>query len=132
VPTISNIHHISFTVTDIDRSVAWYMDVLGLDKLMEEQHPNDPGYAVVLGSPDWAFCVGLHVHPTNASEQFVEARTGLDHAAFTVAGRAELEAWAERLTGLGIEHSGIKDCGSYSLIVFRDPDNIQLELFTFV
>jgi hypothetical protein len=33
--------------------------------------------------------------------------------------------WQERLTALGIPHSGIKD----HLITFRDPDNNQLEFF---
>jgi hypothetical protein len=42
-----------------------------------------------------------------------------------VAGRDELEQWQERLTSLGIAHSGIKD----HLITFRDRDNIQLEFF---
>ena len=131
MPTISTIHHLSLTVTDIERSVPWYSEVLGLTKLMEEQHPNDSGYAVVLGIPDWALCVGLHVHPTNATEPFAEARTGLDHAAFLVPSKAELEAWEARLTELGVEHSPVKDGDGYSLVVFRDPDNIQLEFFTF-
>jgi glyoxylase I family protein len=49
----------------------------------------------------------------------------LDHLEFEVAGRNGLERWRERLTRLGIAHSGIKD----HLITFRDPDNIQLEFF---
>ena len=91
MPAIAGIHHVSFTVTDIETSVPWYSEVLGLTKLMEEQHPNDPGYAVVLGKPDWSMCVGLHVHPTNASERCDETRTGLDHASFLVSSHAELE-----------------------------------------
>jgi glyoxylase I family protein len=130
MPTITAIHHVSVTVTDLERSVPWYSEVLGLTKLMEEQHPNDDGYAVVLGTPDWALCVGLHVHPTNTAEQFSEIRTGLDHVAFLVSGHAELEAWESRLTDLQVEHSPITDREAYSVLVFRDPDNIQLEFFT--
>lgn len=105
--------------------------MLGFTKLMEEQHPNDTGYAVVLGTPDWATCVGLHVHPTNAAEPFAEAKTGLDHASFRVASKAELEAWEARLTDLGVEHSPVNDRDGYSVVVFRDPDNIQLEFIAF-
>jgi glyoxylase I family protein len=127
MPAISGIHHVSITVPDIERSVPWYCDVLGLTKLMEEQHPGDEGYGVVLGKPDWSMCVGLHTHPTNEKERFSEARTGLDHVGFMVSDHAELEAWETRLKELGVEHSPINKKDGYSVVVFRDPDNVQLE-----
>jgi glyoxylase I family protein len=130
MPAISGIHHVSITVPDIERSVPWYSNVLGLTKLMEEPHPDGTGYAVVLGKPDWSMCVGLHAHPTNAKEPFSEDRTGLDHVGFTVSDHAELEAWESRLTELGVEHSPINKKEGYSVLVFRDPDNVQLEFFT--
>jgi len=51
---------------------------------------------------------------------------------FAVAGRADLDAWASWLDSLGVANSGVVDTGDpvpYSVVVFRDPDNIQLELF---
>jgi glyoxylase I family protein len=130
MPDVSGIHHVSVTVTDIERSVPWYSEVLGLTKLMEESHPDGTGYAVVLGKPDWSMCVGLHTHPTNECEQFSESRTGLDHIGFMVPARAELDAWESRLTELGVEHSPVNDQGGYAVLVFRDPDNIQLEFMS--
>jgi glyoxylase I family protein len=44
----------------------------------------------------------------------------------------DLEAWAGWLDELGIGHSGVIDADKpvpYSVVVFRDPDNIQLEIF---
>ena len=58
-----------------------------------------------------------------------EFRPGIDHLAFAVANRDELEAWASRLEELGIEHGKIVDAWYGSGLAFRDPDNIQLELF---
>ena len=130
MPEISGIHHVSVTVTDIERSVLWYCEVLGLTKLMEEPHPDGTGYAVVLGKPDWSMCVGLHVHPTNEKERFSETRTGLDHVGFMVSGHADLEAWESRLTELRVEHSPINDKEGYSVLVFRDPDNVQREFIS--
>ncbi len=130
MPDVSGIHHVSVTVTDIERSVPWYSELLGLTKLMEESHPDGTGYAVVLGKPDWSMCVGLHTHPTNERERFSESRTGLDHIGFTVSGRAELDAWESKLTELGVEHSPVNDQGGYAVLVFRDPDNIQLEFMS--
>lgn len=128
MPEITNIHHVSVTVTDLERSVPWYTEVLGLTKLMDEQHPDGSGYGVVLGKPDFSMCVGLHTHSTNSSERFAESRTGLDHVSFGVASRDELAAWETRLKELGVEHSPLNDRGGYAVVVFRDPDNIQLEL----
>ncbi len=65
-------------------------------------------------------------------QSFDESRTGLDHVSFAVAGRADLDAWARWRDGLGVANSGVVDTGDpmpYSVVVFRDPDNIQLELF---
>ena len=130
MPDVSGIHHVSVTVTDIERSVPWYSALLGLTKLMEESHPDGTGYAVVLGKPDWSMCVGLHTHPTNERERFSESRTGLDHVGFMVSGRAELDAWESKLTEPGVEHSPVNDQGGYAVLVFRDPDNIQLEFMS--
>ena len=130
MPDVSGIHHVSVTVTDIERSVPWYSELLGLTKLMEESHPDGAGYAVVLGKPDWSMCVGLHTHTTNEREQFSESRTGLDHIGFMVSGRAELDAWESKLTELGVDHSPVNDQGGYAVLVFRDPDNIQLEFMS--
>ena len=131
MPEIANINHIGITVTDLERSTSWYTDVLGLAPLMEEQHPDGQGNAVVLGKPDFSMCVGLHAHDGNRRERFSEESTGLDHISFLVPNRAELAEWESRLVELGVEHSPINDRGAYPALVFRDPDNIQLEFFSF-
>lgn len=130
MPDITGIHHVSVTVTDLERSVPWYSEVLGLTKLMEEHHPDGEGYAIVLGKPDWSICVGLHVHPTNEGETFAESRTGLDHVGFLVSNRAELDAWQSRLADLHVAQSPITDKDGFAVLVFRDPDNIQLEFMS--
>jgi glyoxylase I family protein len=130
MPDITGIHHVGVTVTDIERSAPWYSELLGLTKLMEEAHPDGTGHVIVLGKPDWSMCVGLHTHPTNDHERFSETETGLDHVSFLVSSRAELDTWESRLTEFGVEHSPVNDRDGYSLLVFRDPDNIQLEFFS--
>ena len=84
---------------------------------------------ICLVEPDSELVLCLVGHAANAGERFSEFHTGLDHLEFLVAEHDELQRWAERLDGLGIEHSGVKVL-SYSqnaMITFRDPDGIQLE-----
>ena len=72
----------------------------------------------------------MHHHESNDGESFDESRTGLDHMGFGVANRADLDTWAAKLDELGIAHTGVRDIegpAPFSTLVFRDPDNIQLE-----
>jgi len=126
VPAVTSIHHLSLTTTDLDRSVAWYTDLLGLVPIMDEPHAG--GRAVVLMQPQAGLFIGLHAHAANAGERFAETRTGLDHVSFGVPSREVLVAWEQRLTERGVPHSPIADVSYGSVLVFRDPDNIQLEL----
>ena len=63
-----------------------------------------------------------------ATDRFDEDRTGLDHIAFRMGSKAELESAAAHLDELGIQHEPIKDIGPAYILEFRDPDNIALEL----
>ena len=129
VPKAGGVHHISVTVTDVDASEAWSRKGLGLERAMVEEH--DGGHAVVLNRPGTPLFLGIHHHEANDTERFSETRTGLDHLAIHVEQRSELDRWAEHLEVLGVAYSPIFEATEPfpdALIVFRDPDNIQLEL----
>jgi catechol 2,3-dioxygenase-like lactoylglutathione lyase family enzyme len=127
MPDISGLSHLTLTVTDVDKSLDWYEQLLGVQKIMEGE---EDGIAYVTTiHPSSALILGLRRHGSTADERFDESRVGLDHAALGVATRAEMDGWAARLDELGIEHSGVKDVPYGSVITFRDPDNIQLEFF---
>lgn len=135
VPGVTGIHHFSITVTDLEASLAWYQRLLGAERVpMKFPHYGceDTGYGELLVEPRSGVVIGLHTNTGNDGQAFDEARTGLDHVALNVASRDELESWTARLDELGIEHSGIRSGDQpfpFSTVVFRDPDNIQLELF---
>jgi catechol 2,3-dioxygenase-like lactoylglutathione lyase family enzyme len=133
-PAIQGVHHVSLTVTDLEASIAWYQRVFRtqrLDLTIPHYGRESTGYAVLLPEPRSGLIFGLHTNTGNDGQPFDEARTGLDHVSFGVAGRAALEVWTGWLDELGVEHTGIVDETeplTYSTVVFRDPDNIQLEL----
>ena len=133
-PAIAGYHHFSPTVSDVEASAQWYERVFGMTRVpvaFPHHGAEQGGYAVVLTEPRSGIALGLHHHEANPGQSFDERRTGLDHISFAVAGRADLDAWARWLDSLGVENSGVVDTDNpvpYSVVVFRDPDNIQLEL----
>jgi glyoxylase I family protein len=134
-PAVTGFHHFSPTVSDVEASAAWYERVFQMNRVpVQFPHYGDEegGYAVLLLEPRSGVAIGLHHHEANPGEPFQESRTGLDHISFAVGDHSDLDAWASWLDELGIEHSGVIDTETpmpYSVLVFRDPDNIQLELF---
>jgi glyoxylase I family protein len=132
VPSVEGLHHIGLTVCDIESSEAWYTRVLGLTRAFAEpHHGGGTGYAVVLHRPGTPLFLGLDKHDANQGQRFEESHTGLDHVAFHVADRSELAAWVEHFDRQGVPHSGINEFTEpfpFAVLVFRDPDNIQLEL----
>lgn len=133
-PRLGGVHHISLTVRDIDSSVEWYMQVLGL-ALLPDTYPHfgdeKGGYGAILYSAETGLIIGLHHHIEVLPEKFDERRAGLDHVSLEVPDRDSLAEWVHYFDELGITHSGIQDLtepSALATVVFRDPDNIQLEL----
>lgn len=126
----------ALTVTDIDASVAWYEKIFGVSEQMVA--PHEGGEGRLLADAEWTLIIVLHRHDVNEKEAFSERRTGLDHLGVGVPTRSELEAWAVHLEEMGVlrakaadrpcTQSPIADTPYGSILVFRDPDNIQLEI----
>jgi catechol 2,3-dioxygenase-like lactoylglutathione lyase family enzyme len=127
MPSITGGHHIALTVRDADGSAQWYSDLLGMQVVMSGDE--DTVKFRVLACPASGWVLGLREYPMGSGDRFDELRTGLDHFAFGVSSRAELEAWEGELRARGIEYTALAETPIGSVIVFRDPDNIQLEFW---
>jgi catechol 2,3-dioxygenase-like lactoylglutathione lyase family enzyme len=127
MPTITGAHHVAFTVQDVDASAAWYQDLFGMQVIM--QNDDETVRLRVLVHPECGWLIGLREYPGHPDAAFSEFRTGLDHIAFTVSSRDELEAWQSVLDEKGVTFSPIAETPIGTLVVLRDPDNIQLELW---
>jgi glyoxylase I family protein len=125
--TITGGHHIAFTVRDADASAAWYADLLGMQVVL--QGDDEDVRFRVLAHPDSGWVIGVRQYPTRPDGAFDELRTGLDHFALGVSSRADLEEWQRELEHRGIRYTPIAETPIGSVIVFRDPDNIQLEFW---
>ena len=127
MPTVTGAHHVAFTVQDVEASAAWYQDLFGMQLLLQADDGNVR--VRVLVHPDSELIIGLREYPGHDDGAFSEFRTGLDHIAFAVSSREELEAWQDVLAEKGISFSPIAESPIGTLVVLRDPDNIQLELW---
>ena len=128
-PNFSGIHHVALNVRDLDASVQWYQDVLDFSLLLPWDR--DDFDRRIMGHRSGVYISLTKHHHPDADEPFSERRTGLDHLAFGVESVADLEAWITRLDAHGVAHNGIQVTPStgFTLVAFRDPDGIQLELY---
>lgn len=130
--TANSIAHVRLTVTDIERSRQFYETVFGWPVLIEVPDNADDATREQLG-----FLFGGVIYDLGgaliglrpvATDRFHEDRAGLDHIAFRVADKSELDSAAAYLDDIGIAHEPVKDIGPSYILEFRDPDNVALEL----
>ncbi|BBZ42971.1 VOC family protein [Mycobacterium parmense] len=129
--TSMSIAHVRLTVTDIERSRRFYESVFGWPVLLEV-----PDNADEATRDQLKFLFGgviydlggtlLGLRPV-AADRFDENRVGLDHIAFRLGSRDELDSAAAHLDEVGVAREPVKDIGPSYILEFRDPDNIALE-----
>jgi catechol 2,3-dioxygenase-like lactoylglutathione lyase family enzyme len=127
IPAIQGVHHVKFPVADLGRSLAFYERVFGAERIpaADHVHPDGTRYAMILEVPGLGAKLELRLNPTQAIRQRL-----FDPITIAVADRAALRAWMDHLDGLGIEHSPPIAGIQAWLVVFRDPDERSLRLYT--
>jgi len=121
------INHQTLTVSDLKRSVDFYIDLLGFQQVMELSPTR-----VLLSNGEAVIALSNPPDPSRAipNDEFNENRIGLDHLSFNVANLQALEEAIQLFDAHGVSHGEIKNLSPtlpVSVLAFRDPDNIQLE-----
>jgi glyoxylase I family protein len=130
-PLPSGISHLALSVSDLDRSIDFYCDVLGAALIRPPYAGDSESFSgrmalVMLGS----LSVDLLQHAANDAQGFDPAHTGLDHLALRAGTYDELEEWAGWLDEHQVARSPIRDSGDVgAMFDFTDPDGVQLEFF---
>jgi catechol 2,3-dioxygenase-like lactoylglutathione lyase family enzyme len=119
---MTRISHTSFTVSDLDRSIAFYRDLFGLE------------LRATIGEPDGGHVLELieYVSPRGAPPRPIPTNdVGAAHVCFEV---EDLHAEVERLHAAGavfvgevVQVTEPPGAGGWAAY-FRDPDGIPLEL----
>jgi catechol-2,3-dioxygenase len=121
---ITGLSHVQLLVSDVAASAQWYSAVLGLVPFADDP---DIGY-VALQHRGGRFVVVLTRASTPQEARTEPTGDGLDHLALAVPDGAALEAWADHLTVVGIDHDGVVIEGGHPSLQLRDPDGIAIEL----
>lgn len=127
MPNFDKISHTSFSVTDAERSAAWWTERFGLIEI--ERVSGDGWRAIIAVHPPSGTVLEWQQHDDNDGARFSPARTGLDHVGFKVGSLDALDEWQRHFEATDVDHTPVvtKDYGS--VLTFRDPDGIQFEMF---
>jgi catechol 2,3-dioxygenase len=121
------IGHVHLRVSDLDRSIGFYRDCLGLELVADGRVVGFP--AAFLAAGGYHHHVGLNTFESEGASPPPPGHTGLYHAAFLYPDREELGRAVQRLldTGQRIDHA--TDHGATVSVYLEDPDGNGLELY---
>jgi catechol 2,3-dioxygenase len=119
-----DIGHVHLKVSDLDRAVAFYRDVLGF----EVQHRYGD-QAAFLSAGGYHHHIGLNTWESKGGSPPPRGTTGLFHVAIRYPDRKTLAQAVKAVIDAGVPLSGASDHGVSEAIYFHDPDENGIELY---
>jgi glyoxalase family protein len=126
-------HHISAISSDVERTHAFFGDLLGLHRVKMTANYDDPGSAHWYWGSDDGRPGTLITYFEHDPEAARRARIGAGqthHYALAVTDEEAQLAWRERLVEAGLPVSPVRDRVYFKSIYTRDPDGHIVELAT--
>ena len=124
IPATTVVGHVHLKVSDLERSVAFYSDVLGFAVTQRMGSA-----AAFLSAGGYHHHVGLNTWESRGGPPPSRNSTGLFHAAFLYPSRAALATALRRLQEHGVPLDGAADHGVSEALYLSDPDGNGLELY---
>ena len=118
------IGHVHLKVADLDRSLAFYRDVLGFEVTLRLGDS-----AAFLSAGGYHHHLGLNTWESAGGSPPPPGTTGLYHVAIVYPTRAELADALRRLVRAGVPLSGASDHGVSHALYLADPDGNGVELY---
>jgi catechol 2,3-dioxygenase len=123
-PAATRIGHVHLRVADLDRAIAFYRDVIGLE--LQQMYGSQ---AAFLSAGGYHHHIGLNTWDSAEGTPPPRGSTGLYHTAFVFPDRASLGAAIKRVDAAGIALDGAADHGVSQAVYLRDPDQNGVELY---
>ena len=120
---VGKLLHTRYRVDDLDRTVAFYRDVLGLEEIRRHKSPRG-SQLVFLQAPGSAELIEITCFPAGGQ---VQVQPDLTHLAFEVASLAEFEKHLAR-HGLKYSDGPTTSSGGTTFAFIDAPEGYEIEL----
>lgn len=118
------IGHVHLTVSDLERSLAFYRDLLGFQ--VTSRYGDN---AVFLSDQGYHHHIGLNTWAGKGAAPPAPGTTGLYHFAILYPTRRELAQALQKIVDANYPIAGASDHGVSEAIYLNDPDGIGIELY---
>ena len=123
IPARARIGHVHLRVSDLDRAIRFYRDLMGFDLLMRLGEE-----AAFLSAGGYHHHIGLNTWQSKGGDPPAPGTTGLYHFAINYPTRRDLAVAFKRLLDNGWSIDGASDHGTHEAIYLHDPDSNGIEL----
>lgn len=124
IPAQARIGHVHLKVSDLDKAMAFYVDILGFEVMQKYGQG-----AVFISAGGYHHHIGLNTwYSKNAPAAPVKS-VGLFHTAIVYPTRADLAVALQRLIDANYPITGTADHGVSEAIYLNDPDGNGVELY---
>ena len=120
----ARVGHVHLRVSDLDRAIAFYADILGFP--VTQRYGSA---AAFLAAGDYHHHIGLNTWESLGAAPPPAGHTGLYHSAFLYPDRKALAKVLARIMAKGIKIDGAADHGVSEAIYLRDPDQNGVEIY---
>ncbi len=120
----TTVGHIHLTVSDLERSLSFYRDLLGFE--ISARYGES---AVFLSAGGYHHHIGLNTWAGRGATPPPSGHTGMYHVAFLYPSRIELAKVLRNLIDAKYPLDGAADHGVSEAIYLRDPDENGVELY---
>jgi catechol 2,3-dioxygenase len=119
-----DIGHVHLKVSDIERSLRFYRDVLGFEEMARYGDQ-----AVFISAGGYHHHIGLNTWESKGGSPPPPGTTGLYHVAIRYPSRQALANALKAVVEAGVPLSGASDHGVSEAIYLKDPDSNGIELY---
>jgi catechol 2,3-dioxygenase len=119
-----DIGHVHLKVSDIDRALGFYRDILGFDVM--QRHGDEAAFIAAGG---YHHHIGLNTWESRGGSPPPPGTTGLYHVAIRYQDRRALGGALRRLVDANWPISGASDHGVSEAIYLSDPDGNGIEIY---
>jgi catechol 2,3-dioxygenase len=123
IPAGARIGHVHLKVSDLERAIRFYRDLMGFDLLLRFGDE-----AAFLSAGGYHHHIGLNTWESAGGPPPPRGATGLYHFAINYPERRDLAVALKRLLDSGWSIDGASDHGTHEAIYLHDPDHNGIEL----